>query len=49
MTKFQKPLIINLGVAGEKPDGGPKKPPLPTEDKVKIWNQKLKITPYIKF
>ena len=36
VTKFQKPLIITLGVAGEKPDGGPKKDPLPTEDRVKI-------------
>ena len=36
VTKFQQPLLITLGVADEKPEGGGKKPPLPVRDRVKI-------------
>ena len=28
VTKFQQPLLITLGVADEKPEGGQKAPPL---------------------
>ena len=31
VTKFQQPLLITLGVADEKPEGGGKKPPLPRD------------------
>ena len=36
-TKFQQPLLITLGVADGKPEGGQKAPPPPppAEDKVK--------------
>ena len=34
VTKFQQPLLITLGVADKKPEGG-KKPPFPAEDRVK--------------
>ena len=27
VAKFQQPLLITLGVADEKPEGGPKSPP----------------------
>ena len=33
VTKFQKPLLITVGVADEKPEGGQKAPP--AEDRVK--------------
>ena len=37
VAKFQQPLLITLGVADEKPEGGPKKPPPPRDIGLKAF------------
>ena len=38
VTKFQQPLLITLGVADEKPEGGQKEPPPPRDIGLRSWN-----------